>query len=126
MVDSKYYDQTTALQKKLAEQKAAVAAAAKTANAQRATQTDEGVDHQLLNFGKYKGQTPSDIAQTEEGASWLVWAYANVKNRTVCSELLARDCGWRPPLSTKEAAAVKKNVGKTTDNFDDYDDDIPF
>ena len=112
--------------KRLADQKAAVAAAAKTANAQRATQTDEGIDHQLLNFGKYRGQTPSDVAQTEEGASWLVWAYTNVKNRTVCSELLARDCGWRPPLSTKEAAAVNKNVGKTTDNFDDYEDDIPF
>ena len=51
---------------------------------------DEKLDHTPLTFGKYKGKTPSDIA--EEDPSYIIWMYENVTNKSTCSALLYQAC----------------------------------
>lgn len=100
------------------------------ASSQPKEPSPDALDHTPLNFGKYRGMSPSDVAQTKEGAEWIRWAYANVKNRKVCSELLATDCGWVAPLSAAKAEAIRTNISKAPTgiaaNADYEDDDIPF
>ena len=90
-------------------------------------QLAEKLDHTPLTFGKYRGKTPSAVAETEEGAEYIVWLFDTVKNKPTCSETLARDCGWTPPITREQAQAIRANTGKTN-SFDhsDFDDDIPF
>jgi hypothetical protein len=57
----------------------------------------EHLDHTPLTFGKHKGTTPSDLALKDPG--WLTWAYKNVTNKAVCSELLYKDCLKSPLLN---------------------------
>lgn len=47
------------------------------------------IDKTPLAFGKYKGQTPVEVASTEP--SYVVWMYENVKPRP-CSKSLYRYC----------------------------------
>jgi len=56
--------------------------------------TEEWLDHSPLTFGKYKGKTPNQVSVTDPG--WLVWAFENVSNRSVCSKLLYNDCKPKP------------------------------
>ena len=49
----------------------------------------EQLDHKPLAFGKYKGKTPSHIAEIDE--SYIVWLYENVKPKQ-CSRVLYEDC----------------------------------
>lgn len=109
--------------------------------------TGEMLDHSPLKFGKFKGKTPSAIAELGKvGESYLTWAYETVGNFDVCSEALYKDCGGRgkravgnrnslpdrgaytPPVDTYEsrdhARAPKRD--KQLGYFDDMDDDIPF
>jgi hypothetical protein len=51
--------------------------------------SDEELDHSPLTFGKYKGQTPSQIA--EHDPRWLLYI-ASEKSEKICSDLLLRDC----------------------------------
>jgi len=46
------------------------------------------IDNTPLTFGKYKGITPSYLAETDP--SYLIWAYRNVKP-IPCSPALAAD-----------------------------------
>lgn len=57
-------------------------------------QDDIDLDHSLLTFGKYRGQTPSEVAKHDP--HWLVWAFNNVTNRDTCSKLLANECEKAP------------------------------
>jgi hypothetical protein len=110
----------------------------------------EEIDHTPLKFGKHKGKTPSQVALLEEGerSQWLVWAYENVGNFDVCSATLYRDLGGRRsravaqpgrpnsrtdvPAQTytddrytsRASAPAKPRTG--FEDFDDFDDDIPF
>ena len=47
------------------------------------------IDETPLTFGKYKGQTPEQIA--EENPSYLIWAYENLDNKP-CTKLLYYAC----------------------------------
>ena len=51
---------------------------------------DEKLDHTPLTFGKYKGKTPSDVA--EKDPSYITWMYENVKNKNTCSARLYKAC----------------------------------
>lgn len=53
--------------------------------------TDEMKDVIPLGFGKYKGQTPEEIA--DEDPSYIVWLYDTI-NPKVCSESIALYCEW--------------------------------
>lgn len=55
---------------------------------------EEELDHSPLTFGKYKGKTPDQVSSIDSG--WLVWAYENVTNKTVCSKLLYNECKPKP------------------------------
>lgn len=50
---------------------------------------DEPGDDVALRFGKYKGQTPNQIARHDP--RYVVWLYDNV-TPAVCARELARDC----------------------------------
>jgi len=47
------------------------------------------LDKEPLKFGKYKGQTPNDIASEDPG--YIVWAYENITPK-ICSKDLAQCC----------------------------------
>ena len=47
------------------------------------------MDNQPLNFGKYKGKAPGDIA--EDDPEYVVWLYENIDPK-VCSRALYRSC----------------------------------
>lgn len=51
--------------------------------------SDEELDHAPMTFGKYKGQSPSQIA--EHDPQYLYWL-ASETNKKFASELLIRDC----------------------------------
>jgi hypothetical protein len=51
--------------------------------------TGEELDHTVLTFGKYKGQTPSQIA--EHDPQWLVWL-AGQRSEKVASSALLKSC----------------------------------
>jgi hypothetical protein len=51
--------------------------------------SDEELDHTPLRDGKYKGQTPSQVA--EHDPSYIVWLSENY-DRAVVSDVLARTC----------------------------------
>lgn len=51
--------------------------------------SEEEMDHSPLSWGKYKGQTPSQIA--EHDASYLVYM-ATQKSEPFISKALLRDC----------------------------------
>jgi hypothetical protein len=51
--------------------------------------SDEEYDHTPLDFGKYKGQTPSQVAEHDPG--WIVYI-AGVRNIKFASETLINDC----------------------------------
>lgn len=101
--------------------------------------TDEELDHARLTFGKYTGQTPSQVS--EKDPQYIVWMYDNVTNRDTCSKLLRDECakvpkGKRPstqdadtPLSDKidyykSNPYTHKELRRKFQN--DFDDDIPF
>lgn len=54
------------------------------------TTHDERLDHTPLTFGKYKGKTPSQIADINP--SYIVWLWENVEGPKHCSKLLYNDC----------------------------------
>jgi hypothetical protein len=54
------------------------------------TQMPDTVDHLPLTFGKHVGKTPDQISETDP--KWLIWAYENIKGRTVCSKTLYNAC----------------------------------
>lgn len=60
---------------------------AKTQN--RRGMSDEELDHTPLQFGKYKGQTPSQIA--EHDPRYLIWL-AGESDMPIASDLLVADC----------------------------------
>lgn len=47
------------------------------------------IDNIALSFGKYKGQTPNEIGNTDPG--YIVWLYENLENK-VCSNELYKAC----------------------------------
>lgn len=51
--------------------------------------TGEELDHAPMKFGKYKGQSPSQIA--EHDPQWLVWL-AGERSEPVASNALIRTC----------------------------------
>lgn len=57
-------------------------------------QANPDLDSTPLRFGKYKGQTPDEVA--DHDPQWLSWAYKNVTNRDTCSEDLAHWCNKQP------------------------------
>lgn len=92
----------------------------------RASSADS-IDHKPLEFGKFKGLTPDQVAATKGkvGENWLVWAYENVEKFYVCSWVLYKECGG----TRKDPAAqpTPRDLAATgAKGFDDYDDDIPF
>lgn len=52
------------------------------------TAADE-LDHTPLHRGKYIGQTPSDVAESDPG--YIAWAYETWTPKP-CSELLYKEC----------------------------------
>jgi hypothetical protein len=50
----------------------------------------ETLDHVPLTFGKHVGKTPEQVSDIDH--KWLIWAYENIKNRTVCSKNLYHAC----------------------------------
>lgn len=50
---------------------------------------DLKLDKTPLTFGKYKGQTPDEISESDPG--YIVWMYKNVKWPT-CSKFLFESC----------------------------------
>lgn len=50
---------------------------------------DLDLDNEPLRFGKYKGQTPEEIAEHDPG--YIVWLYDTIKPR-LCSKELALAC----------------------------------
>jgi len=51
--------------------------------------SDEELDHTPLDFGQYKGQTPSQIAEHDPG--YIVWVAKTFTNRKV-SPALVKAC----------------------------------
>lgn len=51
--------------------------------------SDEELDHTPLKQGKYKGQTPSQVAEHDPG--YIVWMSEHFTEKLV-SDLLARTC----------------------------------
>lgn len=51
--------------------------------------SDEELDHTPVNFGQYKGQTPSQIAEHDPG--YLVYMASN-KSEKFVSDTLVNDC----------------------------------
>jgi hypothetical protein len=51
--------------------------------------TPEELDHTVLSFGQYKGQTPSQIA--EHDPAYLVWLAENHRE-PIASDVLINDC----------------------------------
>lgn len=49
----------------------------------------QSLDHTKLDFGKYKGKTPSEIS--EENPSYIKWMYETVKP-VKCSTALYKAC----------------------------------
>lgn len=54
-----------------------------------ATNADK-LDHTPLDFGKYRGKTPNEVAEINPG--YIVWMFENV-DRETCSQLLYLECG---------------------------------
>lgn len=54
------------------------------------TATD--IDDTPLTFGKFKGMTPNQIAQEDDGTKWLRWAFDTIKDKPICSRELALAC----------------------------------
>lgn len=86
-------------------------------------------DRTALKFGKHRGKTPEQVAETDPG--YIVWAYETVAQFDVCSAALYRECGGRrnravPTESAKKVAAVQDAKRKAAGDFDDFDDEIPF
>lgn len=50
---------------------------------------DEELDHTALDFGKYKGKTPSEIAEVD--AKYVIWMYQNFGSKP-CSKALYDAC----------------------------------
>lgn len=53
------------------------------------TTKDELLDHTPLEFGKYKGRTPDQVADIDP--SYVVWMWENVVPKR-CSRILADAC----------------------------------
>lgn len=53
------------------------------------TTPEDELDHTPFDRGKYKGKTPSDVA--EKDPEYIVWAYDNWTPKP-CSKLLYQDC----------------------------------
>jgi hypothetical protein len=51
---------------------------------------DKMMDRSKLRFGKYKGQTPEEVARVDP--TYVVWAQANILNPPVVSRELAQLC----------------------------------
>ena len=47
---------------------------------------DEKLDHTPLTFGKYKGKTPSEIAEVNE--SYIRWMFETILDKNLCSDAL--------------------------------------
>ncbi len=98
--------------------------------------TPEQLDNIVIDFGKHKGKTPSQLAEGDrDDVQYVKWAYEKVirHNRPVfCSEVLYKECGGKfksakEQAEAKKAAEVKKpNSYRPATSFDDMDDDIPF
>lgn len=92
------------------------------------SKSPEELDHTPLTFGKYKGMTPSEVAEIEP--TYLRWMYEEVKNKPTCSELLYRDCAGKKSPQVKVWRKPEDRAPKTgahiKNHFDDMDDDIPF
>ena len=57
------------------------------------TNPSEQLDHTPLSFGKYKGKTPSEVAEGDPG--YIVWLYdtwADQRRPQLVSKALADDC----------------------------------
>lgn len=82
------------------------------------------IDHTPLTFGKYVGKTPNEIAEIDE--RYICWMFREVKNRPTCSELLYKACGCGSLPATSSTTKKPENNMHVKNNFDSYDDDIPF
>lgn len=54
---------------------------------------DEKLDHTPITFGKYRGKTPSEIADADPG--YIIWCYeawAQGGRKPPCSKLLYKAC----------------------------------
>jgi len=52
--------------------------------------SDEELDHTPMDFGQYKGQTPSQVS--EHDPAYLVWCADRFDNRKVASDILIQAC----------------------------------
>lgn len=98
------------------------------------------LDSTPLKFGKFKGQTPEQVAlKAYRGDAWLVWAYETVGNFDVCSAALYKDCGGKGVRAKSTRAQPNPDYVAPPDryesrgssparptSFEDFDDDIPF
>jgi len=105
---------------------------------------DEPIDDTPLTFGKYKGQTPNELACTKDGRSYLLWAFPEVQNKDTCSRELydaIKEEGIFPPKGQAQPAIRSRDprdeiypdpnrqvvrAKDLFDSYDDMDDDIPF
>lgn len=53
------------------------------------TSEEIDLDHTPLTFGKYKGQTPDEVSESDP--AYIVWMYNNIKPKK-CSAWLAEAC----------------------------------
>lgn len=92
---------------------------------QPAGPTDEELDHTPIDFGQYKGRTPSQVAVINP--KYLVWMHDTVVNRgKLMSELLYEDCVKAP--TTRQFTPVLPKPAVPPKAFDSYseEDDSPF
>lgn len=78
------------------EESEAVQKASQSQNEPTLSEASEPIDldNTPLTFGKYKGETPKDVADSDP--HWLYWAFKNVTNNVTCSPELAAWCAKRP------------------------------
>lgn len=100
--------------------------------------SDGILDNTPLKFGKFRGKTPSHVAEKEyRGEGWLVWAYETVGNFDVCSATLYKDCGGKgtrakgtasvanPAYARSQSSSPYSGKSIAGDQGED-EDDIPF
>lgn len=77
---------------------------------------DEALDHKPMEFGKYKGRTPSEIADFDPG--YIVWLYNSIDPKR-CSRLLADAC----EEDLNDTSSILSDWSDFQDLTDDVSDD---
>lgn len=94
--------------------------------------TPEQLDNKPIWFGKFKGKTPTWIAEEgDKGDSYVRWAYETVSHSSrpvFCSEALYKACGGKGKSALAQAEAKALAERKKPNSYRPAvdDDDIPF